>query len=105
MAANVGVSNSSSLRNLSSSGYIPIGNSAGLDTAIGAVNPNGSNNYLSGGNSTGSNGSASGSNGYKNQVNINVTVPNATQTEAEKFAQYVGQYLQNDTLMSNTGSI
>jgi len=103
MAANVGVTDAASLRNLASTGYVPIGNNAGAQTAIGA---NSGSNYLSGGNSTGSNGSSSnGNGGYKNQVNINVSVPNATQTEAEKFAQYVGQYLQNDTLMSNTGSI
>lgn len=103
MAANVGVSNSAGLQTLSGNSYIPIGNNAGAETAIGANN---GSNYLSGGNSNGSSGLGSSNNGgYKNQVNINVTVPNATQTEAEKFAQYVGQYLQNDTLMSNTGSI
>ena len=43
--------------------------------------------------------------GVNNNVQITVQVPDVTSADALKFAQMVRGYLQNDTLMSTTGSV
>lgn len=57
-------------------------------------------NLLNGGGGSGYNGGGGGSN-----VNIVVQVPDVTSADAIKFATLVKQYLDSNTLMSNTGSI
>ena len=49
--------------------------------------------------------SAAGGGGAVNNVSITVQVPDVTSADALKFAQMVRGYLQNDTLMSTTGSV
>jgi hypothetical protein len=65
--------------------------------------------YLSGGTSTTPGGglpsSGGGGGGGGNNVNIVVQVPDVTSADAIKFAQMVKQYLDDDSLISNTGSI
>ena len=46
-----------------------------------------------------------GGGGGGNQVNITVQVPDVTSADAIKFAQMVKQYLDDNSLISNTGSI
>lgn len=51
--------------------------------------------------SSGKGGSTSGAGG--NNVTINLTAQNSSEEEAKKFATYVKQYLEDDTLTSNMG--
>ncbi len=48
---------------------------------------------------------AGNSGAVNNNVQITVQVPDVTSSDALKFAQMVRGYLQNDTLMSTTGSV
>jgi hypothetical protein len=59
-----------------------------------------SNDLLNGGGGTPNYGGGGG-----NNVNIVVQVPDVTSADAVKFASLVKQYLDSNTLMSNTGSI
>jgi hypothetical protein len=58
--------------------------------------------YLSGPGTPG--GTVSTPGGGGNNVSITVQVPDVTAADAVKFAQLVKQYLDNDSLISNTGS-
>jgi murein DD-endopeptidase MepM/ murein hydrolase activator NlpD len=60
-----------------------------------------SNNLLNGGGGTPTYGGGGGG----SNVNIVVQVPDVTSADAVKFASLVKQYLDSNTLMSNTGSI
>jgi murein DD-endopeptidase MepM/ murein hydrolase activator NlpD len=53
--------------------------------------------------STTTKGTTSSTTGDK-VVNVNLTLPDVSETEAAKFAKLVKQYLENDTLTSNMGS-
>lgn len=55
---------------------------------------------------TGSNPSADvGESVPTKNVNITINIPEVSESEAQKFAKLVKQFLENDTFMSNTGSI
>lgn len=56
-------------------------------------------------NGSGVNGTGTGGNTNNNNVSIIVQVPDVTSADAVKFAQLVKQYLDSDSLLSNTGSI
>jgi murein DD-endopeptidase MepM/ murein hydrolase activator NlpD len=93
------------------------GNQAGIlssVTAIAAnkgVDPSTLQNYMT--SAPGSVSSATGTTGAgatpgptnNNNVSITVQVPDVTSADALKFAQLVKGYLDNNTLMSNTGSV
>lgn len=55
--------------------------------------------------SSGVSAGATAGNAVNNNVSITVQVPDVTSADALKFAQLVRGYLQNDTLMSTTGSV
>jgi murein DD-endopeptidase MepM/ murein hydrolase activator NlpD len=80
-------------------------NSGDMSAMQGAVNA--MVNLANGGKTPTTNG-ATTVNGAKstggNTVNIEVKIPEVTETEAARFAKLVKQYLANDTLTSNMGS-
>jgi murein DD-endopeptidase MepM/ murein hydrolase activator NlpD len=67
-------------------------------------NPLAGTNYIPGGSGAGT-GSPGSGNTNNNNVSIVVQVPDVTSADAVKFAQLVKQYLDDNSLMSNTGSI
>ena len=82
-------------------------NSGDVNAMQGAVNA--MVNLANGGKSPTANGTTAGTNakttsGGGNTVNIEVKIPEVTETEAARFAKLVKQYLANDTLTSNMGS-
>jgi hypothetical protein len=66
-------------------------------------NPLAGTNYVPGGSGDTINKPGSGT--TNNNVSIVVQVPDVTSADAVKFAQLVKQYLDDNSLMSNTGSI
>jgi hypothetical protein len=68
-------------------------------------NPLAGTNYVDGGYGTAGTGLGGKPNTTNNNVNIVVQVPDVTSADAVKFAQLVKQYLDDNSLMYNTGSV
>jgi len=79
--------------------------SGGGGTLLGKGTSTGAN--LGGGMGTtgGGDGPSSGGNGSGNNVTINVSVAQASESEARRFAKLIKEYLDNDTLTSTMGRL